>query len=227
MTKRSLGFTYQLAAQVNRVACRILYKVHSLSLTPFPEHGPVILVSDHSSYSDPLVLAAMTRRPVTFLVASNIFQLPGVRWLFQTFHYISVSRGKQDWKALRSMLRALEQREVLGIFPEGGIDEFRADEGHPGVGYLALKTGAPVVPVSIWWNEVRPLHLLQSLITPGKATVCFGTPFRLPAVSRPSRVQIHAATARIMQAIQELKDSTGIRTLNTSSLLACSRTENM
>ena len=78
------------------------------------------------------------------------------------------------------MLRVLKQGAVVGIFPEGGIDEYREESGYRGVGYLALKTGVPVVPVSIFWNHAPPLNLFGTILTPGKALVRYGTPIVWP-----------------------------------------------
>ncbi len=119
--------------------------------------------------------------------------------------HIPVSRGNSDVKAVRAMLRALEYGEVVGIFPQGGIDEYRKESGHLGVGYLALKTGVPVVPASIAWDSARPLNLFGALATPGKAIVRYGTPIGLRPDPNPSREQIRGVTASIMLAIRELR----------------------
>ena len=146
----------------------------AVSLAPLPQNGPVLLVSDHSSYSDPMLLAATANRPIIFLTAREVYQRRDLRWLCKIAHYIPINRGTPDVGAVRAMLRALRQGEVVGIFPEGGIDQHREESGHLGIGYLALKTGAPVVPASIAWAQARPLHLGKSLITPGRAVVRYG-----------------------------------------------------
>ncbi|MEC4672528.1 MAG: hypothetical protein VST66_11695, partial [Nitrospirota bacterium] len=68
-----------------------------------------------------------------------------------------------------------------------------------------LKTGAPVIPASIAWNKARPLSLVRSLLTPGKALVQYGAPIVLPAVGPPEREKISLATDRIMRAIRDLR----------------------
>jgi 1-acyl-sn-glycerol-3-phosphate acyltransferase len=99
----------------------------------------------------------------------------------------------------------LRQGEVLGIFPEGGIDEYREERGHLGVGYLALKTGATVVPAAIVWDTVRPLDLGRALITPGKAVVRYGVPMVFQVNREHDKEKIRAVTANIMEAIQSLR----------------------
>jgi 1-acyl-sn-glycerol-3-phosphate acyltransferase len=118
-----------------------------------------------------------------------------------------VERNGRDWQAIRTALRALGRGEVLGIFPQGGIDEFRNENGHLGIGYLALKSGVPVVPVSIGWEKRPPLNLLRSLFTTNKVSVCYGTPLAFPSVTRPTREEITIATSAIMNAIHSLDPS--------------------
>ena len=209
MQSRSLGITYRLLDRLNRLFCRVMYRVTPRFPRPLPEGGPVLLVSDHSSFSDPMVLAATAGRPIIFLTAREVYQHSYLRWLCQTLHYIPVSRGTNDFRALRTMLRVLGQSQVVGIFPEGGIDKYREERGHQGVGYLALKTGAPVVPASIAWNQARPLNLARSLITPGRAVVRFGPPIMFQPDPNPDRKKIGVVTASIMRAVRELRNQQG------------------
>jgi 1-acyl-sn-glycerol-3-phosphate acyltransferase len=201
----SRGTTYRLLNRLNRLICRVLYQVTPPSPSPLPQSGPVLLVSDHSSYSDPMLLAATANRHVIFLTAREVYQRRDLRWLCKIAHYIPINRGTPDVGAVRAMLRALRQDEVVGIFPEGGIDLHREESGHLGIGYLALKTGAPVVPASIAWDHARPLHLGKSLITPGRAVVRYGPLIVSQLDPNPTRERIHAVTATIMRAIQDIR----------------------
>jgi 1-acyl-sn-glycerol-3-phosphate acyltransferase len=201
----SRGTTYRLLDGLNRLICRVLYHVTPQSPSPLPQNGPVLLVSDHSSYSDPMLLAATANRPIIFLTAREVYQRRDLRWLCEIAHYIPINRGTPDVGAVRAMLRALRQGEVVGIFPEGGIDQHREESGHLGIGYLALKTGAPVVPASIAWAQARPLHLGRSLITPGRAVVRYGPLIVSRLDPNPTREKIQAVTATIMRAIQDIR----------------------
>jgi len=205
---QGLPIFYWIVWIVNRIFCCFMYRIPKGFAHTIPDMGPAIVVSDHSSYSDPLVLSATTKRAITYLIAKEVFNTSFLKWMFQAFHYIPVSRGNFDMKAVRALLVALDAGEVVGVFPEGGIDECRQENGYPGAGYLALKTGAPIVPVSIVWKKTRPLYLLASLITPGKVSVRYGIPFVLQSENGPNKEQIAAATERIMQAIQELRAAT-------------------
>ena len=201
----SRGTTYRLLDRLNRLICRVMYQVTPPSPSPLPQSGPVLLVSDHSSYSDPMLLAATANRPIIFLTAREVYERRDLKWLCKIAHYIPINRGTPDVGAVRAMLRALRQGEVIGIFPEGGIDLHREESGHLGIGYLALKTGSPVVPVSITWDQARPLHLGRSLITPGRAVVRYGPLIVSQLDPNPTRERIHAVTATIMHAIWNIR----------------------
>ncbi|MEC4672626.1 MAG: lysophospholipid acyltransferase family protein [Nitrospirota bacterium] len=201
------GMLYRIFDWLNRLICHILYSIRPPSGSPLPESGPVLLVSDHSAYSDPMVLAATAGRPIVFLTAREIYYHPFLVWFCKTVRYIPVRRDIQDVGAVRAMLRALSKGEVVALFPEGGINEYREEGGHLGIGYLALKTAAPVVPASIAWDKASPLSLPRSLCTPRKATVRYGAPIVFPTLTHPDRENIEQATARIMYAIRTLRDS--------------------
>src|SRR5207248_98105 len=122
-----------------------------------------------------------------------------LHWLFRLIGCIPVSPGRLEVAPVRSMLKALAQGDVVGIFPEGGIVNHRKEEGYEGIGFVALKSGAPVVPASIGWDTPRPLNLLRALITPGRATVRYGAPLVLGPAAGRSRDEARAATDRILQ----------------------------
>ena len=161
---------------------------------PLPEKGPVLLVCDHSSLGDPLVLLATARRPISFLMAQEIY-VSCFKWAYEALDAIPVRRGRQDINAVRSMLQRLRHGEVVGLFPEGGLDNFREEQGHPGIGYLALKTGSPIVPASVVWAKERSVSsIVQTLCIPCKAVVHYGKPLAFPKEAKPDRAHIEEAS---------------------------------
>jgi 1-acyl-sn-glycerol-3-phosphate acyltransferase len=82
-----------------------------------------------------MVLLATAGRPIRFLMAKEIYFRIHIRWVFEAFRCIPVQRGRRDITAIRTMLEGLAAQEVIGLFPEGGLDRHRLDEGHPGIGY--------------------------------------------------------------------------------------------
>ena len=74
------GFLYTFLHQLNTWVCRVMYGVKAPQQLPIPAHGPALIVCDHTSLGDPLVLAATAGRPIRFLMAQEIYALPHIRW---------------------------------------------------------------------------------------------------------------------------------------------------
>ena len=182
-----------------------MFRVASPSTPPLPASGPVLLVSDHSSLTDPVVLFATAGRPIRFLMAHEFYELPSLHWLFMLTGCIPVSRGRFEVGPVRAVLHALALGDVVGIFPEGGIDKYRKQEGYEGIGFVALKSGAPVVPASITWNRPRPVNLLRAILTPARATVRYGAAIVMTAEEGHARDNARKTTDRILGAIRELR----------------------
>lgn len=110
------------------------------------DHGPLILASNHTAGVDVLLLQMPLRRLVRWMMWRGEMR-PSVAWLWRHVEVIPVEQDRKDLSALRSGLRALHAGEVVGIFPEGGIERpprvIKAFE--PGLGLLAAKSRAPVL----------------------------------------------------------------------------------
>jgi 1-acyl-sn-glycerol-3-phosphate acyltransferase len=106
------------------------------------------------------------------------------------------------------MLDGLAAQEIIGLFPEGRLDRHRLDEGHPGIGYLAIKSGAPVMPASIVWEGPHSVtSMFKTVFVPSKATIRYGKPLQFPQESRPSKDSMQSCTKEIMARIEELRKS--------------------
>ena len=185
-----------------------MYQVKPFDKAPLPSKGPALIVCDHSALGDPLVLIATAGRPVQFLMAAEIYAHPLIKWAFKAFGCIPVQRGKRDIRAIRTMLDSLAAQEVIGLFPEGGLDRHRLNEGHQGIGYLAIKSGAPVIPASIVWEGPHSTtSMLKTLFVPSKASVRYGKPLEFPQEAKPSKESMQSCTKEIMQQIEGLRAS--------------------
>jgi 1-acyl-sn-glycerol-3-phosphate acyltransferase len=178
---------------------------------PIPLEGPAIVVANHRSGVDPLVLSACTRRLIHFLMAREYYEQRGLRWLFRTAGAIPVNRDGNDLGATKAALKALKEGLVIGIFPEGGIrpqDGEEPEAGKSGVALLALKTGAPVVPAYISGTPAYD-SVLRAMITPSRSQIRFGEAMRFapPAGRKPSREEIDEAARRVRDRIGELRSS--------------------
>ncbi len=135
---------------LNRLFCRHYHRLQHQEI-PLPEQGPALLVSNHISGLDPLLLIAAARRPLRFMIATEEYERFGLKWLFRSAGCIPVSRARNQEQALREALRALRDGEVVALFPHGRIhlddDPERPLKG--GVQWLAEMSGAAIYAVRL------------------------------------------------------------------------------
>lgn len=168
-------------------------------LTNVPSQGPLLICSNHVSNFDPLVYAAILPRVLHALTKAELYTNPVLRALFLRCNCIPVRRGMPDRTAIRSALAVLGSGGALLLFPEGhrapsgGMQDFEA-----GAGYLALRSGATVLPCAIWGTEeALPKHRLVPRRR--EISVRLGRPFHPPGKD-PGAVsgEIQAAVARLL-----------------------------
>ncbi len=128
---------------------KLFFRFKVIGQENIPQDGPFIIVANHSSLLDPVILGASVRPKVIFVAAAYLFEIGWLGYLLRKANSIPVQR-ENDIKAIKQALKILQQGGVLGIFPEGGID--RQKNNFPvraGAAYLATKVGVPVVPIKI------------------------------------------------------------------------------
>jgi len=140
-----------------------------------PPSGPVIIAANHVSNWDPVVVALVLNRPIYFMGKSQLFKYKILDILFTNLHSFPVKKGIPDRKAIRQALKVLEDGQVLGIFPEGARNKTGEEmKAQSGVALIALKSGAPIVPVACLGTRcILPWGWRKPLL------VRVGDPFRL------------------------------------------------
>jgi 1-acyl-sn-glycerol-3-phosphate acyltransferase len=175
-----------------------------------PAHGPVILASNHLSFIDSVVIRLAAPRRVIFLAKAEYFTGSGLRgrlarWFFTAVGSVPVARGQHRaaTAALDTALEVLAAGDVFGIYPEGTRSlDGRLYRGRTGVAWLALTSGAPVVPVALHGTErLQPVG--KRLPRPHRVTVRFGHPLRFSGDQASARTR-RAVTNEVMAAIAEL-----------------------
>jgi 1-acyl-sn-glycerol-3-phosphate acyltransferase len=159
-----------------RLLCRYLHGLKNTRLA-LPEKGPAIVVANHVSGVDPLLLIAASQRPLRFLIATEQYERPILHWLFRLAGCIPVDRKGRPEQALRAARRALEQGEVLALFPHGKI-HLDTDPPRPikgGVVRLAAWSGAPIYPVRIDGVKAEGKIILAPLV-PSRVRLTFHQP---------------------------------------------------
>jgi 1-acyl-sn-glycerol-3-phosphate acyltransferase len=210
---RHAGFTYTLGRSLISPLARLVYRPRIEGRENVPLTGAVIFASNHLSFIDSIAIPVAAPRPVHFLAKSSYFEGTGFRgWLSRTFFQsigaIPVRRGagQAALDALDLQRQLLDDGLAVALYPEGTRStDGRLYKGRTGVAFLALQTGAPVVPVGIvGTDKVMPVGAKMPTVSE-RITVRFGEPLDLsphgPATSGRAR---RLATDDIMAAIHAL-----------------------
>jgi 1-acyl-sn-glycerol-3-phosphate acyltransferase len=182
---------------VIRLYCSLWHRLIRERWAPLPEHGPAILISNHTCGIDHLVLQASCRRVLGFVIAREYYERGWLRFWCELVGCIPVNRNGHDLAAIRAALKALKEGRVLPVFPEGHIvpsSGRQLDEMKPGTAYLAIRAQVPVVPAFIAGTPQTD-QITTSLVTPSRARVLFGEPIDL------SDIPPDAAGDRAVQAV--------------------------
>lgn len=163
---------------LNRIFCRRYHRLRH-GRVPLPARGPALVVANHVSGLDPLLMIAACRRPLRFIIAREQYERRWLKPLFRAIGCIPVERLANSRPALRAARRALQAGEVVALFPHGRI---RLDEEPParlkrGVLHLAAQTGAPIVPLRI--DGVRGQgHTVTAVFLRSRARITVHPPVR-------------------------------------------------
>jgi 1-acyl-sn-glycerol-3-phosphate acyltransferase len=130
------------------------YKLKSSGLENIPDKGPVIIVANHVSFVDALIISAAVRRPLQFVMDHNIFKTPGLGWIFRQMKAIPIASAKEDparmEDAFARVRRALAEGDAVAVFPEGRLTaNGEMNTFRPGIERIVKETGAPVVPIAL------------------------------------------------------------------------------
>jgi 1-acyl-sn-glycerol-3-phosphate acyltransferase len=194
----------------NRLFCRVYHRLELLSDNPLPKAGPGILVSNHVSGLDPLLIQSVARRVIIWMMAREFHEIPLLHPIFKTVQAIPVERSGRDTAATRAAFRALRDGRLLGIFPEGRIaTSRRLLPFQTGAALLAMRAGVKLYPVWLDGTHRGP-DMLRSFAFPHEARLAFGPPITPPAKD-PNRDDLEATTDRLRSAIEALGNAHGSR----------------
>ena len=192
---------------VNAFDGRSFHRLELLSPLPrLPETGPAILVCNHTSGIDPFLIQAVCPRVITWMMAKEFYDMPGVNWAFKLIGAIPVARSGRDATATRAAIRALHDGQILGVFPEGRIERDRSlMPFQTGVAMMAIKTEVPIYPACLDGTQ-RHKPMLQAFLESNDARLAFGDVIELNRTSTDKDALVES-TARIQSAVQTLLDN--------------------
>lgn len=197
------GWTYAAVRVVLTPVAIGLYRTRAIGRANVPVGGGFILAPNHFSNMDHFFCGAYLRRQIRFMSKSDFFgRNPALSYLFRNAGHFPVRRGHADEEAFVTARSILDRGGCVGIYAEGGRSRSTGlGEPRPGIGRLALESGAPVVPVAIHGSlAVRQWRRGRF----PQVTVSYGEPMRLEQLTKPSREQQAKAAQAIFGQVREL-----------------------
>ncbi|HWD64458.1 MAG TPA: lysophospholipid acyltransferase family protein [Solirubrobacteraceae bacterium] len=193
---------YEVVRVLTTLNALILFRARGFGSELVPE-GPVIMAPNHASFMDHFFCGAFVRRHIQFMAKSQMFGRGPLSWVYTHGGVFPVRRGHHDEEAFVSAFKILERGGVVGMYVEGGRSRTGTvgTEAKPGVGRLALESGAPVVPVAILGShQVRNWKRGRF----PQVVVQYGAPIVFEPVESSTREQQQRAADEILARIQAM-----------------------
>jgi len=193
----------EVARAILKFVFRLFYRIEFHGQDNVPTFGPVILISNHPSYFDPVSIhIGVPKRRVRWMTWDAVFRVPFLGWLIERFGAFPIDVDGSAKGAFEASLALLRRGEVVGVFPEGGRS-YQALMGGAKTGgiRLAVRCGAPVVPVSVA-GAYRGWPRTNLLPRPGRIRVTYHPPNHFYAEER-SREFYENAMRQVKQIVNK------------------------
>jgi 1-acyl-sn-glycerol-3-phosphate acyltransferase len=194
------------------LGARVYFGVRFQGVPHIPASGPLLIIPNHVTYADPVLVTIPVRRRVHYMAWNALFGVPGLSWLIRRLRAFPVEIESADPKATREAVRLLQAGEAVMIFPEGERSlDGRLQRFKPGAFRLACALGVPLLPVTIaGGHESWPPG--RALPRPGRLSITYHpvvTPPRAPDVRTAARAlapQVRRMVASALPAHQRPGD---------------------
>ena len=181
----------------------IFHRARAIDIRNVPPAGPVIVAPNHFSFLDHFFVAVWIRRKVNFMAKSQLFKRP-LQFIYTHGGVFPVRRGFRDEEGFKTAHAVLARDDLVVMYPEGGRSRSgELGDPKPGLGRLALESGAIVVPAAIVGSQGT--RNWKRLNFP-KVTVLYGEPVRFERVEHPTREQQQAASELVFERVKALYD---------------------
>jgi 1-acyl-sn-glycerol-3-phosphate acyltransferase len=202
IARRGVGWTYPLVRAIVTPICLLLYRTRAIGVENVPKTGPVLLAPNHFSQMDHFFTGVYLRRQVRFMAKSQLFGPPVLTYIYKHGGVFPVRRGHNDQEAFKTAFTILDQDGMLLIYAEGGRSRTgELGDVKPGIGRIALESGAAVVPVAIHGSaSVRRWKRFRF----PRVTVQFGEPLSFPTEKSPSRERQLEVATEVFDKVREM-----------------------
>ena len=190
----------------------VLFRPKVTGLRNVPQSGPVIVASNHLSFSDSIFMPLVVPRKVTFLAKSEYFTSPGIKGFIKKITFIALgqvpvdrSGGRRSEAALLTGLELLAEGACIGVYPEGTRSpDGKLYKGRTGIARLAIESGAAVVPVAMFNTaEIQPTGQVVPKVQ--RVEMIFGEPLYYKGDTSDLKL-LREITDEIMEKIQEISN---------------------
>lgn len=192
--------TRYLITYIAAIICSILTKIKVEGKENLPKKGPFILAPNHIDHSDPVAIAYAIKKPITFLMAEDLENVPSVQRIIPwAYGVVLVNRKKPKLSTFKIMNKQIQGGEIICIFPEGTSINPNLIEGKNGAAMFASQHNIPIIPVAIRGTNFV-LEKLKKLKRQ-RVTVVFGKPIEETAKFLNNNDNL---TRKTMQAISKM-----------------------
>ncbi|MCK5126327.1 MAG: 1-acyl-sn-glycerol-3-phosphate acyltransferase [candidate division Zixibacteria bacterium] len=196
---------YYVAWRFVRTVGYTLFGLKAVDEKNIPRTGPVLIASNHQSYFDPPFVAVMIMREVHFFAKKELFDIPIMKRVITALNAVPVRRGIYDPRSINKVFDVLSKGGGLILFPEGTRgDGETLLKPKPGIGLIAYKGKAPIVPAFAH----RTHQWSKSLFWRNRMSVTFGKPITVEEILayEDGKEGYRALSEEVMRRIKELKD---------------------
>ena len=200
--RKGVGWTYTFVRLLISLPTLLLYRTRAIGVENVPKTGALILAPNHFSQMDHFFCGLYLRRKIRFMAKSQLFGPPVLTYIYSHGGVFPIRRGHRDEEAFKTAFTILEQGGMLLVYAEGGRSRSgELGEVKPGIGRIALESGAPVVPVAVHGSaSVRRWKRLRF----PKVTVQFGEALNFPTEEDPSRERQLEVSEQIFAPVREM-----------------------
>ena len=144
------NWTWLLFQFILRIAFTVWFRFRVRGLENLPDSGGGMVLSNHQSHLDPLLLQLALHRPIGFLARDSLFRVPFVSWVLRNHYAVSINRESAGASSIRESVRRMRHGFFLGVFPEGTrTSDGSVGEFKPGFVALVRRAKLPIYPVGI------------------------------------------------------------------------------
>ncbi len=201
--QRHMPWFYYLANWVLRHVFRLLMRIEVEGEEHVPPEGPLIVAINHMSLMDPPLIGAFFPRDLEMMAKVELFRRPVIGWVVRHYGAFPVHRGEADLRALKHAMRALRAGHAILMAPEGTRSKtHQLQRGKEGVALVAVRTGAPVLPVALygqenWWRDLLRLRR-------PRVHIRIGEPIPVERNRKADRRALQAITTKVMRGLARL-----------------------